>query len=221
VVFNSGSSVNVSRWINEVPSLLSAWFGGQEIGHGVADVLFGDQNPSGKLPFSFVNEFKQSPASGNYPGENLHVTYAEGIYVGYRYFDKKEIAPQFPFGYGLSYTTFAYSDLKISPANAEGTVQVSLKVRNSGKLDGVEIVQLYVHDGHAIVDRPVKELKAFGRVTLKAGESTAVSFTLDRSSFSFYSTAKHDWVAEPGTFDILVGASSRDIRLKGSFALAQ
>jgi len=221
VVFNSGSSVNVSRWINEVPSLLSAWFGGQEIGHGVADVLFGDENPSGKLPFSFVNEFKQSPASGNYPGENLHVTYAEGIYVGYRYFDKKEIAPQFPFGYGLSYTTFAYSDLKISPANAEGTVQVSLKVRNSGKLDGVEIVQLYVHDGHAIVDRPVKELKAFGRVTLKAGESTAVSFTLDRSSFSFYSTAKHDWVAEPGTFDILVGASSRDIRLKGSFALAQ
>jgi len=221
VVFNSGSSVNVSRWINEVPSLLSAWFGGQEIGHGVADVLFGDENPSGKLPFSFVNEFKQSPASGNYPGENLHVTYAEGIYVGYRYFDKKEIAPQFPFGYGLSYTTFAYSDLKISPANAEGTVQVSLKVRNSGKLDGVEIVQLYVHDGRAIVDRPVKELKAFGRVTLKAGESTAVSFTLDRSSFSFYSTAKHDWVAEPGTFDILVGASSRDIRLKGSFALAQ
>ncbi len=100
VVFNAGAPVNVSRWVGQVPSVLDAWFGGQEMGHAIADVLFGDVDPSGKLPFSFINDFKESPAYGNYPGEDLHVKYAEGIYVGYRYFDKHGIAPQFPFGYG-------------------------------------------------------------------------------------------------------------------------
>jgi beta-glucosidase len=219
VVFNAGGPVNVSRWINDVPALVSAWFGGEEIGHAIADVLFGDVNPSGKLPFSFVNEFNQSPASGNYPGENLHVTYAEGIYVGYRYFDTKNIAPQYPFGYGLSYTTFEYSDLKITHA-AGGSAQVTLKVHNSGKRAGTEIVQLYVHDGHSKIDRPTKELKRFSRVELAPGESKVVTFNLDRAAFSYFSLAKHDWVAEPGHFELLVGSSSRDVRLKGSFTLA-
>src|SRR5271163_2055305 len=223
VIFNAGAPVNVSRWVGQVPSVLDAWFGGQEIGHAIADVLFGDVNPSGKLPFSFINNFKESPAYGNYPGEDLHVKYAEGIYVGYRYFDKHSITPQFPFGYGLSYTSFGYSDLKIKPGKAANgqTFEVSLKLRNQGKRVGAEVVQLYVHDGHSSVDRPVKELKGFRRVELAPGKSTTVSFTLDKSSMAYYSTQKKDWVAEPVTFEVLVGASSADIRLKGSFELSQ
>jgi beta-glucosidase len=223
VVFNAGASVNVSRWVGQVPSVLDAWFGGQEIGHAIADVLFGDVDPSGKLPFSFINDFKESPAYGNYPGEDLHVKYAEGMYVGYRYFDKHSITPQFPFGYGLSYTSFGYSDLKIKPGKAANgqTFEVSLKLRNQGKRVGAEVVQLYVHDGHSSVDRPVKELKGFRRVELAPGKSTTVSFTLDKNSMAYYSTQKKDWVADPGTFDVLVGSSSADIRLKGSFEMSQ
>ena len=223
VVFNAGAPVNVSRWVGQVPCVLDAWFGGQEIGHAIADVLFGDVNPSGKLPFSFINDFKESPAFRNYPGEDLHVRYAEGIYGGYRYFDKHGIAPQFPFGYGLSYTNFGYSDLKIKPGKSSSgqTFEVSLKLRNQGKRAGAEVVQLYVHDGHSSVDRPVKELKGFRRVELAPGKSATVSFTLDKSSVAYYSTQKKDWVAEPGAFDVLVGASSADIRLKGSFELSQ
>ena len=222
VVFNAGAPVNVSRWVNDVPALVDAWFGGQETGHAVADVLFGDVNPSGKLPFSYVNELKESPVYGNYPGENLQVKYAEGIYVGYRYFDKHGIAPQFPFGYGLSYTNFGYSDLKIKPAAGSAqaqTFEVRLKVRNEGKRAGAEVVELYVHDGHSSVDRPVKELKGFRRVELAPGQSGDVTFTLDRGALSYYSTEKKAWVAEPGKFEVLVGASAADIRVKGALEL--
>ncbi|MGA7219450.1 MAG: fibronectin type III-like domain-contianing protein, partial [Candidatus Sulfotelmatobacter sp.] len=149
------------------------------------------------------------------------VEYAEGIYVGYRYFDTKKIEPLFPFGYGLSYTKFDYSDLKVSPneTSADHPVEVSVQVRNSGSRSGAEVVELYVHDDHASVDRPVQELKGFRRVELAAGESKEVHFSLDRSAMAFYSTAKKDWVAEPGQFDVLIGSSSRDIRVKGSFTL--
>jgi beta-glucosidase len=222
VVFNAGAPVNVSRWVNDVPALVDAWFGGQETGHAVADVLFGDVNPSGKLPFSYVNELKESPVYGNYPGKNLQVKYAEGIYVGYRYFDKHGIAPQFPFGYGLSYTNFGYSDLKIKPAAGSDqaqTFEVRLKVRNEGERAGAEVVELYVHDGHSSVDRPVKELKGFRRVELAPGQSGDVTFTLDRGALSYYSTEKKAWVAEPGKFEVLVGASAADIRVKGALEL--
>jgi beta-glucosidase len=221
VVFSAGGPVNVSRWVNDVPALVDAWFGGQEIGHALADVLFGDVNPSGKLPFSYVNEFKESAAYGNYPGENLHVKYAEGIYVGYRYFDKHEITPQYPFGYGLSYTNFGYSDLKIKPVASSGaqTFEVSLKINNDGRRAGAEVVELYVHDGHASVDRPVKELKGFRRIELGPGQSGVVKFTLDKSAMAYYSVEKKGWIAEPGTFEVLVGSSSADIRLKGSLEL--
>jgi beta-glucosidase len=221
VVINAGGPVVMNRWIAQIPAVLDLWYGGQEGGNAIADVLFGDANPSGKLPVSFVKQWKDSPAHGHYPGENLQVEYAEGIYVGYRYFDKQQIEPLFPFGYGLSYTKFDYSDLKISPNKvSSGTpVEVSLMLRNSGSRTGAEVVELYVHDGHASVDRPPQELKAFRRVNLAAGETTDVRFTLDQSAMAFYSTAKKDWVAEPGQFDVLVGSSSRDIRLKGSFDL--
>jgi beta-glucosidase len=221
VVINAGGPVIMSKWIAQVPAIVDMWYGGQEGGNAIADVLFGEVNPSGKLPVSFVKAWKDSPAYGHYPGENLRVEYAEGIYVGYRYFDKKNVEPLFPFGYGLSYTKFEYSGLKISPDEASPgePVKVSVQVRNSGSRTGAEVVELYLHDGHSSVDRPVQELKGFARASLAPGESKEVQFTLDRSALAFYSTAKKDWVAEPGTFDVLVGSSSRDIRLKSSFVL--
>lgn len=221
VVINAGGPVIMSRWIAAVRAVLDLWYGGQEGGNAIADVLFGDANPAGKLPVTFVKQWKDSPAYGHYPGENLQVEYAEGIYVGYRYFDKQKIDPLFPFGYGLSYTKFDYSDLKISPSKASSgkPVEVTLQLRNSGSRAGAEVVELYVHDGHSSVDRPVQELKGFRRVSLAPGETKEVDFTLDGSAFAFYSTAKKDWMTEPGQFGVLVGSSSRDIRLKGSVDL--
>ena len=221
VVINAGGPIIMTKWVAEVPAIVDMWYGGQEGGNAIADVLFGEANPSGKLPVSFVKEWKDSPAYGHYPGENLQVEYAEGIYVGYRYFDKKKVEPLFPFGYGLSYTKFDYGELKVSPneAAAGQPVEVSLQLRNSGSRSGAEVVELYVHDGHASVDRPIQELKGFQRVELARGETKTVHFTIDRSALAFYSTAKKDWVTEPGQFDVLVGSSSRDIRMKGSFVL--
>src|SRR5580704_3013443 len=221
VVINAGGPLVMSRWIGQVPAVLDLWYGGQEGGNAIADVLFGEANPSGKLPVSFVKEWKDSPAYGHYPGENLEVEYAEGIYVGYRYFGKHKVEPLFPFGYGLSYTKFDYSDLKVSPDHvASGEpVEVSLRVHNGGSRSGAEVVELYVHDGHSSVDRPTQELKGFRRVDLAPGETKDIHFTLDRGAMAFYSTAKKNWVAEPGQFDVLVGSSSRDIKLKGSFNL--
>ncbi len=214
VVLIAGSPVLMDGWVDKAPGLLAAWYPGQEGGHAIADMLFGDANPSGKLPMTFLKKWTDSPAYGHYPGENGVVEYAEGIYVGYRHFDKHDIEPLFPFGFGLSYTKFTYSDLKVSPT------EVSLSVRNSGTREGAEVVQLYVAPAHSSVDRPVKELKGFRRVALKPGETRTVRFSLDKSAVSYYSSERHDWVAEPGTYEVLVGASSRDIRLSGKFELA-
>ena len=172
---------------------------------------------------TFPNQWSDSPAYGHYPGENLRVAYDEGIYVGYRGFDHRNVAPLFPFGHGLSYTRFDYSGLKITPAKvaAGNQVQVTARVRNSGSRAGAEVVELYVRDVKSSEDRPVKELKGFRRVTLNPGEAQDVSFTLDKSALSFYSAAKDDWVAEPGAFQVWIGASSRDIRLKGTFELTR
>jgi beta-glucosidase len=223
VVLNVGAPVLMGRWIGQVPALVNAWFPGQEAGHAIADVLFGDVNPSGKLPVTFPVRAEDSPSYGNYPGTNGVVKYAEGIYVGYRHFDKKKIDPLFPFGYGLSYTRFEYSGLQVMPKTvAPGKpVAVTLKVRNSGDRAGAEVVQLYVRDVESSVDRPIKELKAFRKVMLKPGETQTVSFSLDKSALAYYDTGKKDWVAEPGTFELLVGASSRDIRLQGRFDLKE
>jgi beta-glucosidase len=223
VVLNTGDPVTMTKWIGQTPALLDMWYGGEEGGHALASILFGDANPSGKLPVSFPKKWEDSPAYGHYPGENLKVDYAEGIYVGYRYFDTKNVEPLFPFGFGLSYTTFEYSNLTVKPDRFFGQVpiEVSLKVRNSGARAGAEVVQLYVHDGHAKIDRPVHELKGFQRVELKPGETKTVEFKLDRAAFSYWSPARKDWVAEPGTFEIQVGASSRDIRLRAPLVLAK
>jgi len=221
VVIAAGAPVTMTRWIDRVPAAVYAWYGGQEAGHAIGDALFGVVNPSGKLPVTFPKALRDSPAYGHYPGENLHVEYAEGIYVGYRGFDKRGVEPLFPFGHGLSYTTFEYSQLKVSPGKvaAGKGASVSVSVRNSGTRAGAEVVQLYLQPPPSRMDRPVKELKGFWRVMLQPGESKTVSFTLDKAAMSFYDAAVHDWVAEPGRFTVLVGASSRDIRAKGEFEL--
>jgi beta-glucosidase len=220
VVLNTGDPVTMTRWIDTTPALLDMWYGGQEGGGALAAVLFGAANPSGKLPVSLPKKFEDSPAYGHYPGENLKVDYAEGIYVGYRYYDTKNVEPLFPFGFGLSYTTFDYKNLKVANAitlsgtNAAKGLAVGVNVSNTGTRAGAEVVQVYVHDGHSKIDRPVHELKAFKRVELQPGETKTVEFSLDRSAFSYWSPEKKDWVSDPGTFEVQVGASSRDIRLK-------
>lgn len=219
VVLNTGDPVTMTKWIDSTPALVEMWFGGQEAGHALAAVLFGQANPSGKLPVTFPKRFEDSPAFSNYPGENLHVNYAEGIYVGYRYFDTKKIEPLFPFGFGLSYTTFDYSGLAVKPAKGTTPAEISLKVKNTGSRAGAEVVQLYVHDGHSKIDRPEHELKGFRRVELKAGEEKLVKFSLTTSDLSYWSPEKKGWVAEPGTFEVQVGSSSRDIKLKAPLEL--
>jgi beta-glucosidase len=215
VVLNVGAPVSMERWIEHVPAVVNAWFPGEEGGHAIADVLFGDVNPSGKLPVTFPRKLEDSPAWGHYPGKDGVVEYAEDIYVGYRHFDKKNIEPLFCFGHGLSYTKFEYSDLQVSP------LEVSLKVRNAGSRDGAEVVQLYVRKVGSDVDRPEQELKAFRRVELRRGEAWPISFALDKSALAYYDPAKRAWVAEPGTYEVLVGASSRDIRARGTFELTK
>jgi beta-glucosidase len=207
-------------WLDQVPAVLQLWYPGQEGGNAIADILFGARNPSGRLPVTFPQRLEDNPAFINYPGENGAVNYGEGIFVGYRYYDKKAIAPLFPFGYGLSYTTFAYANLHLngdvfSPHNDDIVVRVD--VTNSGKRVGQEVVQLYVRDEEARVVRPLQELKAFAKVTLEAGETKTVTLKLDRQALAFYDTAVDAWVTEPGMFAVLVGSSSRDIRLRGQF----
>ena len=219
VVFNAGDSVTLTRWVDQVPGLIDAWYGGEEGGDAIADLLFGDVNPSGKLPFTFLRRLTDSPSNANYPGTDLHVTYAEGIYIGYRFFDKHlDTPPLFPFGFGLSYTSFALSSLQV-PKNAgqDGSLVVTATVRNTGRRRGAEVVQLYLADPGAPIDRPVRELKGFERVELAPGESRVVRFALDRRALSYYSAASHAWMMHPGQFDVSVGTSSRDLPLKGSF----
>jgi beta-glucosidase len=217
VVLNTGDPVTMSRWLDSTPALLDMWYGGQEGGNAIAAILFGDANPSGKLPVSLPKKFEDSPGAKTYPGQNLHTDYAEGIYVGYRYYDTKNVEPQFPFGFGLSYTTFEYSDLKLARITFAGKNPIwnfTINVRNTGQRSGADVVQLYVHDGHSKIDRPAHELKGFSRVELKPGESKTIELQLDNSAFQYWSPTTKQWTLDPGTFEIQVGASSRDIRLK-------
>ena len=222
VVVVAGSPVTMTKWIGRVPAVVMQFYGGQEAGHGIVDVLFGAANPSGKLPVTFPKQFTDSPAAANYPGKDLHVAYAEGIYVGYRGFEKRKVEQLFPFGHGLSYTKFEYRNLQITPkVGPAQSAEVSFDVKNSGSREGAEVVQVYLSDPQSTIDRPVKELKHFSRVNLKAGETQKVVIMLDQSALSFYDPAKKAWVAEPGLFEVRVGSSSGDIRLKGSFELTQ
>ncbi len=216
VVLNNGTPVTMTKWINKVPAVVEAWYLGQETGNAIADVLFGDYNPSGKMPVTFPVKYEDNPSYPWYLKEKDKAVMGEGLYVGYRYYDSKKVKPLFPFGYGLSYTTYEYSNLELNQKEG-GIVEVRLSVKNSGKCAGSEVVQLYVHDVKASVDRPDKELKGFARVSLNPAESKTVSITLDKRAFSFYDVKTKKWLAEKGEFEILVGASSKDIRLKRRF----
>jgi beta-glucosidase len=224
VVVLEGTMVEMDSWLGKVPALLQAWYPGMEGGNALARVLFGDVNPSGKLPATFPKKLSASPAHalGNYPGTNGTVTYAEGLLVGYRWFDTKNIEPQFPFGFGLSYTTFKYSHLKLIPAaGTNGIVTAQFEIENTGKVAGAEVAQLYVHEKNPSVTRPENELKGFKKVFLKPGEKQTVSIPLDQRAFAFYDPAKAGWVAEAGDYQIQIGSSSRDLRLKDRFHLGQ
>ncbi len=221
VVLSNGAPLDISSWVGKVPAVLEGWYNGQETGHAVADVLFGDVNPSGKLPDTFPVHYKDNPTYINYPGENGHLLYGEGIFVGYRYYDMKDIEPLFPFGFGLSYTTFSYENLRLSAADLKigETLEIKVDVRNTGQRTGKEVVQLYVRDVEARLVRPPKELKGFKKIELAPGEVKTVAFTLNQRDFSFYDPSLKDWVAEPGVFEILVGSSSRDIRASAKLTL--
>jgi beta-glucosidase len=201
--------------------VVEAWFPGQECGNAIADVLFGEVNPSGRLSQSWPTRLEDNPAFINYPGENGRVRYGEGLFVGYRYYDKKRIAPRFPFGYGLSYTTFRYDNLRLdkSEYTLGEPIVASVEVTNGGPVAGQEVVQLYVHDLESSLVRPAKELKAFAKVALAPGETKHVTLTLDQRALSFYDDAEACWVAEAGEFKVKVGASSRDIRCTATFTL--
>lgn len=236
VVIVAGGGIDINQWLGKTGAVLHSWYGGQEAGTAVADILFGKVNPSGKLPISIEKSWADSPAYGYYdqsksklgtkplftihgkPHKIEHVPYKEGIYTGYRGFDKRRIQPLFPFGFGLSYTAFEYSDLKfdketVKPGEA---VTISLSVTNTGKRAGGEIVQVYVSDPQCTVHRPKKELKGFAKVFLKPGETKRVTVPLSDSAFSFYDVKRKQWTVEPGEFIIRIGTSSADIKLSGT-----
>ncbi len=214
VVLNNGSAVTMNEWLDGTAAVLEAWMMGQAGGGAIADVLFGKVNPSGKLAETFPLKLAHTPAYLNYPGENGEVRYGEGVFIGYRYYDAKEMPVLFPFGYGGSYTTFAYSSPRVSARTFKDVdgLTVSVDVTNTGKVAGKETVQVYVHDRHSRLARPPKELKGFAKVALQPGETKTVTVRLDFRAFAYYHPAYHQWITEDGEFDILIGASSADIR---------
>jgi beta-glucosidase len=213
VVINSGAAVGTADWIGGVPAVLQAWYPGQEGGRAIADILTGAVNPSGKLPISYGARVEDSASFGNFPGSNGKVDYAEGIFVGYRWFDSKGVAPLFPFGFGLSYTSFTYSKIRIDRTD-DGLCSVTFSVTNNGSRDGDEISEVYVSPPVlSSVVRPVRELKGFSRVRLAFDETKTITVVLDADTFSYFDEAKKAWVVDPGSYTIEVGSSSRNIQL--------
>jgi beta-glucosidase len=220
VVLTNGSAVAMP-WVNEVPAILETWLGGQAGAGGTLDVLFGKVNPSGKLAETFPVKLEDTPAFFNFPGEQGEVLYGERFLVGYRHYDKRKIEPLFPFGFGLSYTTFEYKNLNITPSDFADTdeVSVSFTIKNTGDVKGKEVAQLYITDKESTLQRPERELKKFAKVALDPGEEKQLSFTLNARDFSYYDGKRGMWIAESGEFKIAVGASSRDIRLTETILL--
>ena len=213
VVMNTGSPIEMP-WVSSCPAILQVWLPGQEGGNAISNILFGNVNPSGKLPVTFPIALEDNPSYKYYPG-NDEVEYSEGVYVGYRYYDTKNVAPLFPFGHGLSYTEFEYSNFNC-PIEVSSLKNVELKfiIKNVGKTQGQEVVQCYVRDVESRLERPIKELKAFYKLNLLPGESKTVNLSLDKTSFSFFDDQINKWIVEPGKFEIMIGSSSKDIRLK-------
>ena len=229
VVVNISGSAVAMPWADKVGAIVQGWYGGTETGNALADVLTGKVNPSGRLPFSVPFCYEDGPikTERQYPGikepgdQYWQTHYDEGVYVGYRWYDTKEIPVQFPFGHGLSYTTFEYSNAKAAKPSmtASGTLKVSVDVANTGDYDGAEVVQLYIADPEASIDRPAKELKGFEKVFLKAGEKKTVTFEIDAEDLSYFDADKHEWVAEPGEFQALFARSAGDVQTMVNFML--
>ena len=229
VVVNISGSPVAMPWADSADAIVQGWYGGTESGNALADVLTGKVNPSGRLPFSVPFKYEDGPikTEAQYPGikteddEFWQTHYSEGVYVGYRWYSTQEIPVQFPFGHGLSYTTFEYSNAKAAKPSmtAAGTLKVSVDVANTGSVDGAEVVQLYIADPEASIDRPVKELKGFEKVFLKAGQKKTVTFEIDAEDLSYFDAEKHEWVAESGEFQALLGSSSEDLKAMVSFQL--
>ena len=219
IVFLVAGSALEMPWADKAKTIVWGWYAGMEAGDAFADMLFGDVNPSGKMPITLPKKLEDSApiALDDYHADSAH--YPEGVFVGYRWYEKQGIAPLFPFGYGLSYTSFDYSKLRLSSSTmkGDGTLTATVRVRNTGKVAGAEVVQLYLHDVASSVERPTKELKGFSKVFLAPGESRDVSITLHKRDLSFWDTARGGWRAEGGDFDVLIGSSSADIKLSKRF----
>ena len=207
-------------WIDKAPAVLQSWFPGQEFGNSLYDLIFGKVNPSGKLTTTFPKKLKDTPAFKHYPGENLQMDYLEGLYVGYRWYEKENIEPLFCFGHGLSYTNFEYDNLKVIPPQIEDAViSLSLNVKNTGEIKGKEVVQVYVTVENSNVDRPLKELKSFKKIDLEISESQTVIFNLTERDLAYWDVDKKAWALEPAEYKVLVGPSSKDIKLESSIWL--
>jgi len=214
VVLNNGAPVAMDAWIGGVAAVLEGWMAGQAGGAAIADVLYGKANPCGKLAETFPIKLADTPAYLNWPGGAGVVRYGEGLFIGYRYYDARQVPVLFPFGFGLSYTTFSYSNARVSKKtfkDVDGLI-VTVDVTNTGKVAGKEIVQVYVHDQKSNLVRPEKELKGFAKVELQPGETKSVSIPLDFRAFAYYHPDYRQWITEDGDFDLLIGASAADIR---------
>ena len=245
MVLHGGGNFDSLGWIDQVGAYLHTFYPGQNGGQALAEILSGKVNPSGKLPVTFERRITDNPAYATFPNPvNQHPTqiaYSEGLYVGYRGYEKRDIKPLYAFGYGLSYTEFGFSNLKIKPSaqNDDNSLtkvslseskpevdnenhdlaDVSFTVTNTGKRAGAEVAQLYVGQENPTIDRPIKELKGFKRVYLQPGESETVTLPLNLRSFAYWDEATHKWIALPGTYKVSVGAASDDIKIKGKFSL--
>ena len=221
VVLNNGAPVAMTAWLDDVSAVLEGWMMGQAGGAALADVLFGKVNPSGKLAETFPIKLSDTPAHTNWPGDAGKVHYGEGLYIGYRYYDAKEVPVLFPFGFGLSYTTFAYSNPRLSAETFKDVdgLTVTVDVTNTGSVAGKETVQVYVHDRASSLTRPIKELKGFAKVELQPGETRSVSIHLDSRAFAFWHPEHRQWVTEDGEVELLIGASATDIRCQASATL--
>lgn len=228
IVVNISGNAVAMPWISEVPAVIQAWYLGTEAGNAIASVLVGDVNPSGKLPFTFPEKLEDVGAHqlGDYPGRQredgiFDEKYNESIFVGYRWTDKQKIRPLFPFGHGLSYTTFAYGKATVNKKvmKIDEQIAITVSITNTGKRIGSEIVQLYISDLKSSLPRPVKELKGFSKIQLAPGETQEVTFLIDKQALSFFNDSRHEWVAEPGKFEAQIAASATDIKSKVTFEL--
>jgi beta-glucosidase len=219
VVLMGGGPIDMTQWINNVPAILQAWYPGMEGGNALAKIIFGQVNPSGKLPMTFPKILEDAPSQklGITSKDLMQLYYTDDIYVGYRYFDTYKVEPQFAFGHGLSYTTFEYSNLKIQAGKKNTTITFTLK--NTGSVPGAEVAQVYVKQEKSTLPRPEKELKAFEKIFLQPGDSKLVKIVLDENAFHYYNDIENKWVMENGVYDIMIGASSRKIKLNGKVKL--